>query len=182
MRSPSRSSNSASGTRTRRVFEAVEHAMALLQAPRRAETDGIEVREERSFEEFRDSLLVTLAAFEAPEAMCEEVMASAEQRYAEHRTPGNPSHVYVALLDGRVVGSATGAFADAGVNLFGGAVLPEARGRGVYSALIAARWDAAVARGTPALTIQAGRMSKPIVERFGFEAVDAVRLFVDELG
>jgi hypothetical protein len=39
----------------------------------------------------------------------------------------------------------------------------------------------AVDRGTPALTVQAGRMSRPILERSGFEPVVDVRLFVDSL-
>jgi len=70
---------------------------------------------------------------------------------------------------------------DAGLNLFGGSVLPEARGRGVYRALIQARWDLAVANGTSCLTVQAGRMSRPIVERAGFEFLAPVRVYVDDL-
>jgi GNAT superfamily N-acetyltransferase len=69
----------------------------------------------------------------------------------------------------------------AGVNLFGGSVLEEARGLGVYQALIAARWEAAVARGTPALTVQAGRMSKPIVEKLGFVGVGQAHIYVDTI-
>jgi predicted acetyltransferase len=53
----------------------------------------------------------------------------------------------------------------------GGAVLPEARGRGAYRALVRARWDDAVARGTPALTVGAGPMSEPILRRLGFEQI-----------
>jgi predicted GNAT family N-acyltransferase len=49
--------------------------------------------------------------------------------------------------------------------------LPSARGRGAYRALIAARWDEAVARGTPALAVQAQETSRPILERCGFEVV-----------
>jgi hypothetical protein len=46
---------------------------------------------------------------------------------------------------------------------------------------VLARWDLAVERGTPALTVQAGRMSRPICERMGFGFVEAVRVFVDNL-
>ena len=46
-----------------------------------------------------------------------------------------------------------------------------ARGRGAYRAVVRARWDAAVARGTPALAVGAGPMSRPILERLGFEQV-----------
>ena len=102
-------------------------------------------------------------------------------RYDDYRNPDNPGRGFVALIDGRVVGTSYAAFGDAGVNLFGGSVLPEARGRGVYRALVRARWEAAVDRGTPALTVQAGRMSRPICERLGFVFLAPVRVFVDQL-
>ena len=55
--------------------------------------------------------------------------------------------------------------------LLGGASLPRVRGRGVYFSLVHARWRDAVARGTPRLVVQAGPMSRPILERLGFEQV-----------
>lgn len=58
-----------------------------------------------------------------------------------------------------------------GIDLSGAAVLPTARGRGVYRALIVHRWRDAVERGTPALTVQAGAMSTPILEQLGFVTV-----------
>ena len=102
-------------------------------------------------------------------------------RYADYRHPDNPGRLFVAELAGEVVGTSFAAFGEAGVNLFGGAVLPEARGRGVYRALVHARWRSAVERGTPALTVQAGRMSMPILERLGFQWIAPVRVYVDEL-
>jgi hypothetical protein len=51
----------------------------------------------------------------------------------------------------------------------------------VYRSLVRARWDYAVERGTPALTVQAGRMSRPILERLGFELITPVRVYVDKL-
>jgi hypothetical protein len=163
-------------------FEAAENAMVLLHPPAGSGGEDVVVREVAGFEEFRATSEVTLAAFEAPPAMRDEIMASLVDRYAEYCLPGNPSRGFVAFLDGRVVGAATAALGVAGVNLFGGAVLREARGRGVYRALTLARWQMAVERGTPALTIQAGRMSKPIAERLGFEQLATVRLYVDRLG
>ena len=61
------------------------------------------------------------------------------------------------------------------MTLFGGATLPEARGRGAYRALVAARWEDAVARGTPVLVTQAGAMSRPILARLGFREVCEIR-------
>jgi GNAT superfamily N-acetyltransferase len=79
--------------------------------------------------------------------------------------------VYGAWIDGEIVAAARATFARVGVLLMGGAVLPEARGRGAYRALVRARWDDAVARGTPALTVGAGPMSEPILRRLGFEQI-----------
>ena len=74
--------------------------------------------------------------------------AAARRRSQQRRLP--------RLVDGKPVARASGSFGEHGVTLFGGATLPEARGRGAYRALVAARWDDAVARGTPILVTQAG--------------------------
>ena len=63
----------------------------------------------------------------------------------------------------------------------GGAVLPEARGRGVYRALVRARWDHTVECGTPLLVVQAGDMSGPILTSLGFESHGEIRLYSDRL-
>ena len=65
------------------------------------------------------------------------------------------------------------------MTLFGGATLPEARGRGAYRALVAARWEDAVARGTPVLVTQAGPMSRPILAQLGFREVCEIRILLD---
>ena len=87
--------------------------------------------------------------------------------------------IYLAYLDGEPVARASAAVSEHGVSLFGGATIPEARGRGAYRALVAARWDEAVRRGTPLLVTQAGRMSRPILVRLGFEEVCEIRILVD---
>ena len=66
-----------------------------------------------------------------------------------------------------------------GLLLYGGATLPHARGRGAYRALLRVRWDDAVALGTPALITQGGAMSRPILERLGFERVGEVDVLLD---
>ena len=86
---------------------------------------------------------------------------------------------YIALIDGEPVARATASFSAYGATLFGGATLPEARGRGAYRALVAARWDDAVQRGTPALVTQAGPMSRPILARLGFREVCEIRILLD---
>lgn len=77
---------------------------------------------------------------------------------------------YLAYADERSVSCGwihfppTGQFA----SLWGGSTLPEYRGRGLYTALLAARVQEAIRRGFRYLTIDASPMSRPIVERFGF--------------
>jgi len=67
-----------------------------------------------------------------------------------------------------------------GVYLIAGAVATWARGRGLYRALVRARWDFAVARGTPVLVTQADpQTSYPILKRIGFEDVCAIRRLED---
>lgn len=88
---------------------------------------------------------------------------------------------YIALEDGQPIAAADATFTDEAVVLSGGATLPALRRRGAYRALIAARWRDAVARGTPILVTQAGRMSRPILARLGFSVVAQVQIFLDEM-
>ena len=60
-------------------------------------------------------------------------------------------------------------------------MLPEARGRGAYRALVRARWEHAAERGTPLLVVQAGAMSGPVLTRLGFETHGELGLLVDRL-
>ncbi len=89
------------------------------------------------------------------------------------------SQHYAAYLDEQLVGFGRGEFMDSGIALMGGAVLPEARGRGVYRALVHARWEHAAGRGTPLLVVQAGPMSGPILSGLGFASHGELRLYTD---
>jgi GNAT superfamily N-acetyltransferase len=162
-------------------FEPVENAMALVEAPAGDAPEGIVVSEVESFEEFAVSNRISAEVFELTQAMRDEMEAKLPEQHEEYLTPGNAARQFNASIDGHVVGTAAAVRGPAGVNLFGGSVLSEARGRGVYRALMRARWKFAVEHGTPALTVQAGRMSKPIAERLGFTLVDPVRIYVDDL-
>jgi Fe2+ transport system protein FeoA/GNAT superfamily N-acetyltransferase len=100
------------------------------------------------------------------------------------RRLGNEDHLvrYLARVNGVAVAAADAVFLPGAVVLSGGATLPEARGRGAYRALVQARWRDAVARGTPMLVVQAGAMSRPILERLGFVEVVRVEVLLDRLG
>ncbi|HUK98834.1 MAG TPA: GNAT family N-acetyltransferase [Gaiellaceae bacterium] len=158
-------------------FEAVENALAVLEPVFGDRADGVDVRMVETWEDYLAGSRVVETAFEMPHLTDDDLRS----RFDDYLHPENPGRAFVALVDGRVVGTSFAAFGDAGVNLFGGAVLPDARGRGVYRALVQARWEAAAARGTPALTVQAGRMSRPICERLGFGFLAPIRVFVDQL-
>ena len=93
--------------------------------------------------------------------------------------PSELNPIYIALIDGKIVARASSAIGEHGVTLFGGATLPEARGRGAYRALVAARWRDAAERGTPLVVTQAGVMSRPILQRLGFREVGTVRALGD---
>jgi GNAT superfamily N-acetyltransferase len=68
-----------------------------------------------------------------------------------------------------------------GVFLGGAATLPEARGRGAFRALVHARWEEAVRRGTPFLAVDAGPQSRPVLERLGFQRIGEIESFLDVL-
>jgi GNAT superfamily N-acetyltransferase len=151
----------------------------LLTAPPPPAPDGIEVRQVRTFEEFAAAKRIAAQAFGMPE---EEFDAERERERWDDAAALAYWKTFVAVLDGEIVASANSTYLDGAVTLNGGAVLTDARGRGAYRALVSARWDDAVARGTPALVTQAGRMSAPILERLGFREVARIKILVDRFG
>jgi GNAT superfamily N-acetyltransferase len=112
-------------------------------------------------------------------AMPEQERASRRAYEHERFDPHGTVHHFAAYENDRPVGFGRAIDMDAGGALMGGAVLPAARGRGVYRALVHARWEHAVARGTPRLVVQAGRMSAPVLDGLGFVRHGELQLFVD---
>ena len=150
-------------------FGARYRNMLLTTAPAPM-AEGVLARQAETFEEFVQARRVAQGAFEASEHDRE----LAERKYIEQwewheRMPDFKT--FVAFVDGEVVGNAGAIFGGHAAFLVGGAVREDARGRGAYRALVRARWEAAVERGTPALTVAAGSMSGPILERLGFTTV-----------
>ena len=162
-------------------WEPLFASMALLEPPDPG-PDEVVARPVAGFEEYLQAAQLDEEVFGFPE---EDRRAWEEHRRAlwELQESGrSPVYIYVGYLDGELVGVGRSLRAAAGVNLSGGSVRPEARGRGVYRALVRARWDDAVTWGTPALTVQAGRMSRPVLERLGFELIAEQRCLIDRLG
>jgi GNAT superfamily N-acetyltransferase len=149
-------------------------AMVLTAAPPRP-TEGIEVRRIETFEDFAASRQVQWEAFNMPESRREaqrEHMHSDFEESIEHGVPVG----FLALLDGKPGATGLAIPSDRGVFLIGGSTVPRARGRGLYRALVRARWDYAVERGTPALVTEAMvTTSYPILQRLGFTEVCTIR-------
>jgi len=145
----------------------VQVGMVLDRPPAQAVPEGVEVRRVTTVQELNEAGRIAAVAFGGPFEPQDEY------------TPRDDDVVYLAYADGRPVARASAAFGEHGVTLFGGATLPEARGRGAYRALVAARWADAVARGKPLLVTQASPLSRPILARLGFREVCRIRALVD---
>jgi hypothetical protein len=144
--------------------------MVLTEPPAHAPVD-VEVRRAESDAERLAAARIAAIAFGGPEPT-EPPLPSDD--------PNNV--VYLAYADGQPVSRGSASFGERGVTLFGGSTLPEARGRGAYRALVAARWEDAVTRGTPMLVTQASPMSRPILGRLGFREVCEIRILLDAFG
>jgi hypothetical protein len=136
---------------------------------------GLVARRVETFEEYAEANAVQWEAFDMPAAEIAENRELLPQRYRE-----TVNVMHAVWLDGELVCAGTSAPTEYGLLLYGGATLPGARGRGAYRALVRARWDDAVALGTPALITQGGSMSRPILERLSFERVGGVHMLVDD--
>ena len=144
----------------------------VLTEPPDEPPPGVEVRRATTGVEHLAAARIAAIAFGGP--IPTEVPAE--------REPDPDNVVYLAYVDGEPVARGSAAFSEHAVSLFGGSTLPEARGRGAYRALVAARWEDAVARGTPALVTQASPMSRPILAQLGFRELCEIRILLDSFG
>lgn len=158
--------------------EPVLTGMTCATAP--PEAPQIDVRPIETAAQYLEAIAVDWAVWEISSEERERRRAVEVGRFDQDYAAGTAHH-WAAYDDGRPVGFGRGIDMKDGVALMGGAVLPEARGRGVYRALVRARWDHAAARGTPLLVVQAGRMSAPVLDGLGFVRHGEIRLFADRL-
>jgi hypothetical protein len=152
-------------------------AVALVLTAPPPAAPGILARRVETFEEYTAANEVQWQAFETPEDEIAEARELLSQRWHDA-----PVVTHAVWIDDEIVSAGTCAPTPYGLLLYGGATVSRARGRGAYRALLRARWDEAVARGTPALITQGGSMSRPILERVGFEPVGHVDVLLDEFG
>lgn len=159
--------------------EARDAAMVALSAPPPG-PPRVLARRVESFEEFLAAQLMAADAFEMDDGMRRAFEKRADLLWPFNSTDG-PNATFLAFLDEEVVAVGAAFFGHNAVFLGGAGTRPDRRGQGAYRALVRARWEAAVERGTPALTVGAGAMSRPILERLGFTIVGWADCLVDEL-
>ena len=155
-------------------------ASLVLQREPEGSPPPVEVVRVETVDDFVAAQEVDLITMELPE---EERKRLSDGNRAQWEVVSSEGIVqtYLARAEGRPVAFGRAAYGDAGVALLGGGTLAPERGNGYYTALVHARWHDAVARGTPLLFTQAGKMSRPILERLGFERLGEIRLLVDDL-
>jgi ribosomal protein S18 acetylase RimI-like enzyme len=148
-------------------------SMVLTEEP--PPVDGVEVRRVASPDEL--ALASSISATTLGEDHEEEDW---EQLFTAEQAGDRP-RVYLAFADGAAIGAARALVEDGlpAVMLISGGVLPDARGRGAYRALVRARWEDAVEAGRPALVVHAGAMSRPILERLGFHVAAEQEVLLD---
>jgi predicted N-acetyltransferase YhbS len=154
------------------------HAVALTEEPD-ATAPGIDVTRVTTYDDFVAAREVQWEAFATPA----ERRAASRERLREDFEESIALEIpvtFLARLDGEPAATAMAVPAAHGVYLIAGATAPWARGRGLYRALVRARWDYAVERGTPALVSTADpNTSYPILKRAGFEDVCTIRRLED---
>lgn len=158
-------------------YEPVMTVMALVDPPAPIADPSIEARLVRNLDEYVQVIRVAMAAFNETEEDAASWLAAAPILWESQ--DGNDRFTHIAFLDGKPVGFGFSACGPAGILLGGSGVLPAARGRGVYRAILAARWAEAVRLGKAGLVIHAGAMSRPILERCGFQVVCQIDVLDD---
>jgi hypothetical protein len=151
-------------------------ALVLTSPPAEIPAE-IEVRRIETYDDFLAAREVQWTGFDTPEDRRAVQRAHLRSDYEESIAAGVPVG-FLALLDGRPAATGMAVPSTRGVFLIAGTTAPWARGRGLYRALVRARWEYAVERGTPALVVQAVvDTSYPILQRLGFAEVGTIRRY-----
>jgi hypothetical protein len=154
------------------------HAVALADEPR-AHPPEIVVARIESYDDWVAASEVQWEAFGTPTARREQGRARRREDFEEAMATGLPV-AFLARLEGKPAATAMAVPSDRGVYLIAGATAAWARGRGLYRALVRARWEFAVECGTPTLVCTADpTTSYPILKRVGFEDVCTIRRLED---
>jgi GNAT superfamily N-acetyltransferase len=141
--------------------------------------EGLEVRPVENFEEYAAVRELGWDLLGMSEEERTQARARLDASWADYEKVDIVN--FATFVDGRVVAAGGIQFTPYGAYLAGGSTHPDYRRQGCYRALVRARWDASVARGTPLLAVQAGQMSKPILERLGFRQIATVHVLIDHI-
>ena len=151
-------------------------ALILTDEPPPGPPNAVARRVE-TFEDFVAACEVQWEAFESSPEEIEEARALLESRWRE-----SPIVRHAVWLDGELVCTGTAAPTPHGLLLYGRRdAPPRPRSRRLPRARpcpLGRRGS----RGSPALITQGGSMSRPILERLGFEPVGHVHMLVDDFG
>ena len=154
------------------------HTVACVAEPPRGPAD-VEVGRVDTFDDYLAAYEVMWEAFETRPDRREAQRPHLRAEFEAANAADVPV-TFLARVDGRPAGVGRSVYSDRGVFLIAGSVATWARGRGVYKALVRARWDDAVARDTPALISEAlPDTSYPILKRVGFVDVCTIRRLED---
>jgi GNAT superfamily N-acetyltransferase len=128
------------------------------------------------FETARDGSAVGVSAFGGSLPPDDRIKENAARDAVS--VPAGDGGMLVAYVGGRPAGSGGVTMADEVARLWGGAVIPEARGLGVYRQVLAARLTYAMNRGA-AIALVKGKVdtSGPILRRAGFTAFGQETLY-----
>lgn len=117
-----------------------------------------------------DAHRVSAEVFGTPLPTAEFVAAESDNVRAQVAAgPDRELYRYVAYVDSSPVGAAGFTMDDGAAKLWGGSVVEEYRGRGVYRAMLRVRLDEAIAAGADLAMVKARTgTSSPILTRAGF--------------
>jgi GNAT superfamily N-acetyltransferase len=128
------------------------------------------------FETARDGSAVGMSAFGGSQPPDDRIKDNAARDAVT--VPAGDGGLLVAYVGGAPAGSGGVTMADGVARLWGGAVIPEARGLGVYRQVLATRLAYAMTRGA-AMALVKGKVdtSGPILRRAGFTAFGQQTLY-----
>ena len=135
---------------------------------------GVEVRRASSVEDIRASYEMQGLVFDDPD------WRSRAEDAVRRRESGEQQELWIAVADGAVV--STGRLEPVEgtdfAGIWGGATLPEWRGRGIYRALTSRRAEVALALGKTLINSDSTEFSRPILERSGLVKVSTTTPYV----
>ncbi|RNI18314.1 GNAT family N-acetyltransferase [Flexivirga caeni] len=138
--------------------------------------EGVALRRVTELADVTAMAAMQASVFGDPETIGERVEATMHQ--LEVPDPG--FELWVAESEGRVIsaGRVNPVPGTDFAGIWGGATLPEWRGRGIYRALTAKRAQAALQAGKKFINSDSTEYSRPILERYGFRRVTTTTPYI----